>query len=47
MLQVAALCTIASAIGFYLSLNLGSIWPLAWVAPIPVLWLVFGRRVDG
>src|SRR5882724_51154 len=43
MLKVAALCTIASALGFYLSLNLGSIWPLAWVAPIPVLWLVFGE----
>src|SRR5438477_8655064 len=42
MLQVAAL-TITSAIGFYLSLNLGSVWPLAWVAPIPVLWLVFGE----
>jgi len=43
MLKVAALCTIASAIGFYLSLNLGNMWPLAWVAPIPVLWLVFGE----
>jgi len=28
---------------FILSLNLGSIWPLAWLAPIPVLWLVFGE----
>src|SRR6266516_8013888 len=43
MPKVAALCTIASAIGFYFSLNLGSMWPLAWVAPIPVLWLVFGE----
>src|SRR5256885_16431381 len=43
MPKVAALCTIASAIGFYLSLNLGSMWPLAWVAPIPVPWLVFGE----
>src|SRR5205814_10481000 len=43
MPKVAALCTIASAIGFYLSLNLGNTWPLAWVAPIPVLWLVFGE----
>ena len=43
MPKVAVLCAIASAIGFYLSLNLGSMWPLAWVAPIPVLWLVFGE----
>jgi apolipoprotein N-acyltransferase len=43
MLKVATLCTITSAIAFYLSLNLGSMWPLAWVAPIPVLWLVFGE----
>src|SRR5437868_972243 len=43
MPKVATLCTIASAIGFYLSLNLGNTWPLAWVAPIPVLWLVFGE----
>src|SRR5436305_5009282 len=43
MPKVAALCTIASAIEFYLSLNLGNMWPLAWVAPIPVLWLAFGE----
>jgi apolipoprotein N-acyltransferase len=43
MPKVAVLCTIASAIGFYLSLNLGDMWPLAWVAPIPVLWLAFGQ----
>src|SRR5476651_2276345 len=43
MPKVAVLCTIASAIGFYLSLNLGNMWPLAWVAPISVLWLSFGE----
>jgi len=34
-------CTAASAIGFYLSFNHGDVWPLAWLAPIPVLWLAF------
>jgi apolipoprotein N-acyltransferase len=32
-------CVSLSAAGFYLSIGLGEIWPLAWLAPIPVLWL--------
>lgn len=33
------LCVSLSAAGFYFSIGLGEFWPLAWLAPIPVLWL--------
>lgn len=33
------LCVSLSAAGFYFSIGLGAFWPLAWLAPIPVLWL--------
>jgi apolipoprotein N-acyltransferase len=38
----AGLCTLLSAAGCFLSLNLGEAGWLAWIAPIPVLWLAFG-----
>jgi apolipoprotein N-acyltransferase len=41
-MMIATLCALLSAIGVYFSLNLGEIWPLAWLAPVPVLWLAFG-----
>jgi apolipoprotein N-acyltransferase len=40
---IAMLCALLSAAGFYFSLNLGEVWPLAWLAPIPILWLAFGE----
>jgi apolipoprotein N-acyltransferase len=45
---IAILCALASGAGFYFSIYHGAIWPLAWVAPIPILWLAFGptpRRI--
>lgn len=36
------ICSLLSGIGFYFSLGLGDQWWLAWLAPIPVLWLAFG-----
>lgn len=42
-LVTAPSSTALSAAGFFLSLNLGQIWWLAWLAPIPVLWLAFGE----
>ena len=36
-------CALLSAVGFFFSLNLGEVWPLAWLAPIPILWLAFGE----
>jgi apolipoprotein N-acyltransferase len=35
-------CALVSAIGFYFSVGLGDQWWLAWLAPVPVLWLAFG-----
>lgn len=40
--MVAVLCALLSGAGFYLSTNLGEAWWLAWLAPVPVLWLAFG-----
>src|SRR5690348_2337799 len=37
----ALVCVLASGIGFYFSLFMGAVWPLAWVAAAPVLWFAF------
>jgi apolipoprotein N-acyltransferase len=39
---IAILCVLASGAGFFLSHNHGAIWPLAWIAPVPILWLALG-----
>ena len=36
------ICAAISAAMFYLSQGLANAWPLAWVAPVPLLWLAFG-----
>jgi apolipoprotein N-acyltransferase len=36
-------CVILTALGCYFSFGLGNAWWLAWLAPVPVLWLVFGK----
>jgi apolipoprotein N-acyltransferase len=36
-------CAILTAAGCYFSFGLGNVWWLAWLAPVPVLWLVFGE----
>lgn len=41
--MIAVVCALLSALGFYLSLGLGAQWWLAWIAPVPVLWLAFGE----
>ncbi len=38
----AIIGALLSAAGFYFSVGLGNQWWLAWLAPIPVLWLAFG-----
>ncbi|HEY4124318.1 MAG TPA: nitrilase-related carbon-nitrogen hydrolase [Rhizomicrobium sp.] len=40
--MIAALCAALSGLAFFASTGLGVIWPLAWLAPAPVLWLAFG-----
>ena len=41
--MTAVLCALLSAIAFYFSIGLGEQWWLAWLAPVPVLWLAFGQ----
>src|SRR6185312_5189971 len=41
--MIAALCAALSGLAFFASTGLGVIWPLAWLAPAPVLWLAFGQ----
>ncbi len=45
--MIAILCTLLSGAGFYLSLMLGDQWWLAWLAPIPVLWLAYDEKNSG
>jgi apolipoprotein N-acyltransferase len=40
--MIAILCAALSAAGFFLAFGHGAFWPLAWLAPVPVLWLGFG-----
>ncbi len=37
-------CTAVSALAFYASTGLGSLWALAWIAPLPLLWLAYSRQ---
>lgn len=40
--MIAILCALASGAMLFLSTGLGDVWPLVFVAPLPVLWLAFG-----
>ena len=40
--MIAIVCALLSAVGFYFSTGLGEQWWLVWLAPIPILWFVFG-----
>jgi len=40
--MTAALAAMLSGVAFFASAHMGTIWPLAWVAATPVLWLAFG-----
>jgi apolipoprotein N-acyltransferase len=39
----AIACLILTAAACYFSFGLGNAWWLAWLSPVPVLWLVFGE----
>ena len=41
--MIVFLCTALGAAAFYGSIGLNELWPLAWLAPLPILWLAFGR----
>ena len=36
------LCAVLSGVMFYLSQGLDNVWSLAWIAPVPLLWLAYG-----
>jgi apolipoprotein N-acyltransferase len=36
------LCAVLSGAMFYLSQGLDDVWVLAWIAPLPLLWLAYG-----
>jgi apolipoprotein N-acyltransferase len=40
----AIVCALASALAFFLALGTPNAWPLAWVAPVPLLWLALGHE---
>jgi len=44
--MIIVLCAALSGAGLYFSTGLGEFWALAWIAPVPVLWLAF-RPVSG
>jgi len=41
--MIAIICAALSGLGFYFSIGLGEQWWLAWLAPIPILWLAFAE----
>ncbi len=45
--MIAIACALLSAVGFYFSIGLGEQWWLTWFAPVPVLWLAFGKTNPG
>ncbi len=42
-MMIVIVCALLSAAFFYLSTGLGNLWPLAWIAPAPLLWLAYGE----
>jgi apolipoprotein N-acyltransferase len=41
--MIVVLAALSSAVMFYLSQGLANVWPLAWFAPVPLLWLAYGN----
>ncbi|HEV2268271.1 MAG TPA: hypothetical protein VGR92_02335 [Steroidobacteraceae bacterium] len=44
--MTALICVVLTGVCSYFSFGLGHAWWLAWVAPVPVLWLVFGETAS-
>ena len=40
--MTAIAAALVSGALFYLSQGIDNVWPLAWIAPVPVLWLAYG-----
>jgi apolipoprotein N-acyltransferase len=41
--MIPAIAALISAVCFYFGLGLHDAWPLAWIAPLPILWLAYGE----
>jgi len=41
--MTALICAVLAAVMFYLSQGLNDVWGLAWIAPLPLLWLAYGE----
>ena len=41
--MITVLAAVSSGIMFYLSQGFHPVWALAWVAPVPLLWLAYGQ----
>src|SRR4051812_32560275 len=41
--MTALACALASALAFFLALGTPNAWPLACIAPVPLLWLALGH----
>ena len=44
--MTALICVVLTGVCSYFSFGLGHAWWLAWLAPVPVLWLVFGETAS-
>ncbi len=42
--MIAIFVALASGVMFYLSQGPDNVWCLAWFAPVPLLWLAYGKR---
>jgi apolipoprotein N-acyltransferase len=40
--MIAIVCALLSGAMFYLSQGMADVWWLAWIAPVPILWLAYG-----
>ena len=41
--MITVLAAVLSCIMFYLSQGFDNVWPLVWFAPVPLLWLAYGK----
>jgi apolipoprotein N-acyltransferase len=41
--MITVLAAVLSGVMFYLAQGFDHVWPLAWLAPVPVLWLAYGE----
>src|SRR5215470_641388 len=41
--MIAVLAALSSGTMFYLSEGFDDVWVLAWLAPVPLLWLAYGK----